>query len=77
MTKMTKHLFYNAIVLNEGKVPISNPIGGFRMGERFYVDIQTDESTKSRSVAMRWYRDGHDIEVWQNGRLSMVMYALI
>ena len=47
------------------------------MGERFYVDIQTDESTKSRSTAMQWYRNGHDIEVWRNGHLSMVMYALI
>ncbi len=46
------------------------------MFSKFFVDVQTDDSTTSRAQAMRWYRGGHDIEVWRNGRLVLVMNAM-
>lgn len=42
----------------------------------FYVNCETQETTKSRSVAMRWYKSGLDVEVWHRGRRAFTMLAM-
>lgn len=39
---------------------------------RFYLNSETDESTRSHHVAMKWLKSGVDVEVWVNGRRSKI-----
>lgn len=44
---------------------------------RFYVNAATGFVTRTRSVAMGWYRDGNSIEVWRRGRCILRMNAIL
>lgn len=41
--------------------------------ERFYVNRETGEVSESHSIAMGWYRAGHQVEVWENGKMVLAL----
>lgn len=43
--------------------------------DRFFVNSETDETTHSKSKAMRWLRSGVDVEEWVFGHRHKVWMA--
>ena len=41
--------------------------------DRFYVNRETGEVSESHTGAMRWYRAGHQVEVWKHGKMILAM----
>ena len=39
----------------------------------FYLNSETDETTKSLRIASRWLKAGSDVEVWILGNFSGVL----
>lgn len=38
----------------------------------YYMNRNTGEITDSHRLAVWWYQDGDEVEVWHNGRLALV-----
>ena len=41
--------------------------------EKFYVNRETGEVSESHITAMGWYRAGHPVEVWKNGKMVFAL----
>lgn len=41
--------------------------------ERFYVNRETGEVSESHSIAIGWYCAGHQVEVWENGKVVLAL----
>lgn len=38
--------------------------------DKYYVNCNTGEITFDHYIAMEWYRNGDEIEIWRNGKNS-------